>query len=509
MGRVDPFFGYSLLVRVIVYGATPAFLIWQWLRLRRALHVFQLEGYKRARFLAWCAARGGTALFLRARPMKKLLVMTGRARRIITVAWILSATTVIGPAAGIHVTLGAPWDLLTWVAATLATFAGAPLLLVGADLLLEPIQRTINARYIKAARAKLARLAPTVVGVTGSFGKTSTKTAIAAAGGAPGLVLATPESFNTTLGICRTINERLDEAHRLFVVEMGAYARGDIRELCDLVRPQIGVLTSIGPAHLERFGTLDAIRATKYELIESLPPGGAAVMNTDDPEVRALADETRHVRVVRYGGDPEGRPDVTARSVTFTPTGMTVEVIAPGEAPAAVHLKLLGRHALGHVLASVAVAGALGRTLDEMKEGLEALEPVQHRLQLIEGAGGVTVIDDAYNSNPEGAAAALEVLRDLPGRRKVVVSPGMVELGPLQPDANERFGAQAAQFADVVIFVGETNRDALLRGANRAGSNARVATARDLDEATELLKEVLGPGDVVLFENDLPDQYDQ
>jgi UDP-N-acetylmuramoyl-tripeptide--D-alanyl-D-alanine ligase len=161
------------------------------------------------------------------------------------------------------------------------------------------------------------------------------------------------------------------------------------------------------------------------------------------------------------------------------------------------------------VLAGVAVALASGRSLDELKGAIETMEPVEHRLQIIPGAGGVTVIDDAYNSNPSGAAAALDVLDKMPGRNKVVVTPGMVELGELQISANQEFGRQAAEVADTLIVVAPLNRKAIVAGAESAGSDVNVIVVDSLDAATEQLKGLLAAGDVVLFENDLPDQYEE
>jgi UDP-N-acetylmuramoyl-tripeptide--D-alanyl-D-alanine ligase len=289
----------------------------------------------------------------------------------------------------------------------------------------------------------------------------------------------------------------------------GAYGEGEIAELCRFVRHKIGVLTAIGPAHLERFGSLDAIRRAKYEIVTSLPPDGIAVMNVDDPDVRALADNTGRVRVVRYGLDASARPDVTAREVRTTAAGTAFTITAKSEAdPLEVETRLLGRHAVGHVLAGVAVALCAGRKLSELAGAIESLAPIEHRLQLIAGAEGVKVIDDAYNSNPDGAAAALEVLDAMPGRKKVVVTPGIVELGPLQQEANRTFGRQAAGVADVLIVVASLNREAIASGAGDAPDGCEVIVVESLAEATERLRGLLKPGDVVLFENDLPDQYE-
>ncbi len=505
MRRPDPFPLYSWLLRVIIYVIVPAFGVLQFFRLRRALHVFQLEGYKRKRFLEWCRANPERRLFLSSTPQKKPLVMTGRAWRLLITATLLSVVGVLVPSGVVHVTFGTPWDLLTCGLMIALLFFGLPRLLVAADVLLTPVQGAINGTYLRKARAKLKEVSPRVIGVTGSFGKTSTKFAIQALIGPTEEVLATPGSFNTPLGVCRTINEQLQPEHRFFVVEMGAYGVGEIAELCRFVEPTIGVLTAIGPAHLERFGSMDAIRRGKYEIVESLGRDGTAVMNVDDLEVRTLADTTTDVRLVRYGLDAAGRPDVTARDVETTSSGTSFTLVT-GSDQVKVSTRLLGRHALGHILAAVAVATTCGRSLRDLTGRIAALEPVEHRLQVIKGAGGVTVIDDAYNSNPDGAAAALEVLAAMPARRRVVVTPGIVELGPLQAEENARFARHAASVADTVIFVARLNREALVAGAD--GGRAEVIAVDSLEQATKQLQGLLQPGDVVLFENDLPDQYE-
>ena len=198
---------------------------------------------------------------------------------------------------------------------------------------------------------------------------------------------------------------------------------------------------------------------------------------------------------------------MTATDVDVVSSGTSFTIRA-GSASRRVRTRLLGRHAVGHVLAGVAVASSLGRSLDHIAAGVESLEPVEHRLQLIQGRGGVTVIDDAYNSNPDGAAVALEVLRSMPGNKKVVVTPGMIELGPLGPEENERLGERAAAVADVLIAVAKTNRESILAGAGRAATGCEVIAVDSLAEAQEKLAARLQPGAVVLFENDLPDHYE-
>ncbi|MDQ3952066.1 MAG: UDP-N-acetylmuramoyl-tripeptide--D-alanyl-D-alanine ligase [Actinomycetota bacterium] len=504
----DPFTGYSFLLRTIVYVVVPAFTAFQFVRLRRALHVFQLEAYKRRNYRRWLAANGDKSWFLRPGTAKKPLVMTGRAWRIVVAATLLSLLGVLLPSAAAHLFLGgAPADLIAWALATVAAFVWAPLFVPAADWLLAPVQDAVNARYLRLAKRKLAEVHPTVVGITGSYGKTSTKFAVGRLLGPESEVLVTPGSFNTTMGVVRAINEGLEPRHRFFVVEMGARQRGDVAEIGRLVGHDVAVLTAIGTAHLASFGSRDAIREGKLEIVRTLRPGGVAVVNSDDSTIRGLGSELAGVDVIRYGLDAAGEPDVTATGVETTRSGTALTIVdRRSGASVRATTRLLGRHSIGHVLAGVAVALHAGRDLDSLRDPIAALTPVEHRLQLIDAPGGVTVIDDAFNSNPDGAAAAFEVLGSMPARQRIVVTPGIVELGELQRSANEGLGRAAAGVADVLIVVARLNREAILTGA--ASGRARVVTVGSLDEATKELATIVASGDVVLFENDLPDQYE-
>ena len=509
LGLPDPFYGYSILLNIIIYVLLPLFGVLQFVRLRRALHVFQLEGYRRRNFLSWTRAHRDRSQWMRTTPVKKPLAMTGRAWRILALAVILSILAVFGSWVVAHLLLGGwPLDVIAYLLAAGLVFYFSSEVLTLSDRALGPVQSTINSRYLRAARARLDAWKPLVIGVTGSYGKTSTKFFIERLVAPDGEALATPGSYNTTMGVVRTINENLHEEHRYLIVEMGAKQRGDIAELADFTRPRVAVLTAIGPAHLESFGSLDNVRKAKYEIVEGLRTDGVAVMNTDDPEVRALADETKRVKVIRYGLDPQGAPHVSAHGIETTSEGTSFRVVdtRSGEDVGAT-TTLLGRHSIGNVLGAVAVALETGRPLAELVDPIRRLSAVEHRLQIIKGAGGVTVIDDAFNSNPEGAAAALDVVDAMPGGHKIVVTPGMVELGELQAEANERFGEHAGRVADTLVVVTRVNRDALVTGAERSG-RARVVVVDTLAQAQEELKSMLRLGDVVLFENDLPDQYE-
>ncbi|MCS6801488.1 MAG: UDP-N-acetylmuramoyl-tripeptide--D-alanyl-D-alanine ligase [Chloroflexota bacterium] len=528
--------------------AVPAWALFWVARAVRNLHIFQLEEYQSRRFLRWWRAEAarsigaptwlgmlallalaalpafglpelfgifagvgwavlfGVRFFRRSRvPAKKPLVWTARAKRLFG----LTAVVVAGVAAAGLTASAAPLRAAVALGAMgLLTVLDGPVLAL-ANLLAQPVEAAVRRFYLWQARRKLRAVGPYVIGVTGSYGKTSTKEIIAALLSAKAETLKPPGSYNTLMGLCLTINRWLAPHHRFFVAEMGAYGRGDIKALCDLVAPSAGVLTAIGPEHLERFGTIEAIEQTKYELIEALPPDGIAFFNVDDERVRRLADATRHVRVVRYGLQPEGRPDVTAAQIQTSPRGIEIEVVR-GDERFHVRCGLLGRHNALNLLAGIAVARELGVAPEAIVRAAAGITAPEHRLQLIPTPGGPTIIDDAYNANPVGVRAALEVLAEMPGGKKILVTPGMVELGPVEEEENRRFGEAAAAVCDLVILVGPRRTAPIQAGLRAAGfPEERLFVVRSLAEATDLLRLRAAPADIVLFCNDLPDQYNE
>lgn len=466
----------------------------------------------------WCIAGAALLIYRLAtsKEAKKPLVYTGRAVRILAVALLLSLILIL---AGTWFSLsgfpGSPslphrhdaaWTLL------LTSFVGvqlAPLAVMLANLLLAPVQNTINRTYLRRAEERLGRVRPRVIGITGSYGKTSTKYLLERLLADQYKVLKTPLSYNTLMGVCRVVNEALEADHQIFVVEMGAYRRGDIRELCEFVHPSIGILTAIGPQHLERFKTIENVQATKYELIQALPALGIAIFNNDDPRCRALANRTTRVKVLRYGLDTAGQSlDVWAENVAMGPGGLSFTMHAKGTTSVEVQTALLGRHNALNILGASCAAMALGVGLPDLAKAIRELPPVPHRLQLIRGEGGVTVIDDSYNSNPVGAMEALTVLGSFSTGQRILVTPGMVELGTLQAELNAQLGARAAEVCDYVVLVGLERSKPLLAGLQGKGfAPERISVVADLPAATEVLKGLVHAGDTVLFENDLPDLY--
>jgi UDP-N-acetylmuramoyl-tripeptide--D-alanyl-D-alanine ligase len=366
-----------------------------------------------------------------------------------------------------------------------------------AAAVLGPLERRLVTPYVSAARDRLAQVAPTVVAITGSFGKTSTKQHVAHLLAGSCTVVASPASFNNRAGLARAVNEQLLPGTEVFVAEMGTYGRGEIAELCRWCPPSIAVITAIGPVHLERFKTEEAIVAAKSEITVA---AHTVVLNVDDPHLAALADRLAAdgtKSVVRCSAvDPAADVcvEVAEGVVTVHAGGMVVgaDVVLPGSVQPT------------NLACALAVAFALAVPQEVAISRIATLPPVPNRLASGQAPSGVWVIDDTFNSNPRGARVALaELVARGGGGRRVVVTPGMVELGPLQFEANRVFGEEIARGATDLVIVGHTNRRAL-----RAGSSPlRPVYVRTRDEAVSWVRTHLGPGDAVLYENDLPDHY--
>jgi UDP-N-acetylmuramoyl-tripeptide--D-alanyl-D-alanine ligase len=472
------------------------------------------------------------ALRMEAVQAKKPLVYTARAKRLLGAASVLSVLFAVGLAVALWLAFNPPGAFQVaastyfWAAALvlamgfLTTRRMVALLLMLGNVVMFPVEAQVRQYYLRKAKAKLAEIQPRVIGITGSYGKTSTKQILTTILSAKFKTLATPGSFNTPMGVCRVINGDLLPEHEIFVVEMGAYMRGEIAELCRLARPQLGILTAVGPQHLERFGSIENVMLGKNELMQALPDGAPAIYNGDNAYCQRLIKQMGaegRVKVLSYSLD-EANPDarVVATDIQVTRQGLTFTVIARGtdgehgEERALMKSKLLGKHNVSNILAAVTAALECGMTLAEIARAVQQVQPVAHRLQLIQGAGGVTVIDDAYNANPEGVQTALEVLAQFNDGKRVLVTPGMVELGPIEEQENYEMGRRAAASCDVAILVGRRRTQPIARGLREAGfPESQVYIVGSLNEATEKMKTLVAPGAVVLFANDLPDTYNE
>ena len=318
-------------------------------------------------------------------------------------------------------------------------------------------------------------------------------------------VLASPASFNTPMGLSRVINNSLNDKHQVFIAEMGARHVGDIKELVELVHPTYGLLTSVGPQHLETFGNIQNIANTKNELIAGLPENGMAFFADDDAIVRELYDRCKIKKVLT--GMNENGIHLRAENLRVTTNGSKFDLVTMDGQVKACTTRLLGRHNIANIVLAASLAMELGMTLDEIGAGIRKIAPVEHRLQLIKGA--ITVIDDAFNSNPSGAQEALRVLNGFPQNR-IIITPGFVEQGEAEAELNYEFGRQIAGMVDIAILVGKNHAQPIHDGLLAEDFNpSRIFRVPNLDEATVVLRQVGKAGDTVLFENDLPDNYNE
>lgn len=442
---------------------------------------------------------------------KKPLLFTGRAKRLyaMTLAILLADFAIT-----LFIVFSVSKDLIKYFPACAGILSVmyyfSPLYVYLANYLVQPIEKDINDKFYNDAYNKIRGLNKLVtVGITGSYGKTSTKFIASSILKQKYSVLNTPESYNTPMGISKVINNELTDKYEVFIAELGATQIGDIEEVSLLTNPKIGIITSIGPCHLETFKSIENIMRTKYELIERLPSNGIAIFNYDNEYVKKLADKTFKEKIL-YGIDNTKNTHVFATDIKVSSTGCTFTLCIDGLGVEEVSTRLLGRHNILNILAGCAAAKALGLTLEEIKRGIACIEPVKHRLELMDPGTGVIVIDDAFNSNPDGAKAALEVLNDFKDKRKIIVTPGMVELGEIEEAENEKLGENIGVVCDIAILVGTKRTEPILKGLRKHKFNEdNIFTVNSLEEATEVLKSITRVNDVVLFENDLPDTYDE
>jgi UDP-N-acetylmuramoyl-tripeptide--D-alanyl-D-alanine ligase len=284
---------------------------------------------------------------------------------------------------------------------------------------------------------------------------------------------------------------------------------GDIKEICDLVHPRVGIVTSVGNMHLETFKTLQGVGRTKFELLDSLPSDGLGVINMDSEGIASYPDKPTHCRIITSAIKNDD-VDIKAENVSYSRRGVSFDVCIRGKEDYRVETRLLGEGNILNVLVSLAVADHLGVSVKQQKSALASLQPVEHRLS-ISNKGGLTVLDDAYNSNPSGARMALAVLKQIAadaGSKGIVVTPGFVEMGIQQEEANRGLGRDIAKNADKAIIVNRYNRQAIVDGLKEGGFKEEDMYCVDsLDQAVQKLASICSSGDVVLYENDLPDTF--
>ncbi len=378
-----------------------------------------------------------------------------------------------------------------------------------ANIINYPIERMIYHYYKHKAQSKLRSMNHLkIIGITGSYGKTSSKNILSDILNIKYNALPTPRNLNTYNGLIMTVNNDMDKFTDIFIAEMGAYVKGEIKGLCDLVKPKYGILTRIGTAHLESFGSEQNIIDGKFELIESLPKDGFAILNGDD-EKQLHYPLKNPVRTIWIGIDNPD-VDVLAKDIHCSNKGTEFTVVFKGDKKKHhFQTKLLGNHNVYNILAAIACGREFGIEVDDLIQAVKMVRPVEHRLEL-KRLGNFYQIDDAYNSNPVGAENACKVLGMMPGIR-VVVTPGMIELGKKENEYNRTFGTQIAEIADYVVLIGEKKTKPIYQGLIQKGFDKdKIIVFNDVRDAYPFIETLTGKEDVyALFENDLPDTYNE
>lgn len=526
-----------MIVRMIIAAvlAIPAYFY----AMRYNMHMFQLNGYKNDEHPRWLRKNlrqqwlliftgvlGIARLFLPFlaldvfiyltlllvilvyRAMKRLNVKskfnyTPRVKRMIATICLTSLLVLAACVIVAVPVMDASLDFLPGV--FLILIALQLIMNLVANVINHPIEAGVNRHYINDAK-RMLRSVPDlqIIGVTGSYGKTSVKFYLQTLLQGRYNVLVTPESYNTPMGVVKTIRSSLKPTHEIFVCEMGARHVGDIKEVCDIVHPHHGVITSVGPQHLETFLNMENIKNTKFELADVLPEGGMLFLNGDNNYVQEKAVEYKNK--IFYYSEKQGE-GYCAKDVSVSQLGTEFTVVAPDGEEERFQMKLIGAHNVINVVGAIAVANQFGISLKELKIPVRRIQPVAHRMQMREN-GLVTIIDDAYNSNPVGSKAAVETLAMFDGIR-ILITPGMVELGEKEEEYNYKFGTYAADCCDYILLVGRKHVEPIQKGVLSKGFPAEKCLTYDkLEDALAYAYAIKGQGHkYILLENDLPDNY--
>ncbi len=490
------------------------------------IHMFQLNGYHKKAHLKWyCDTLGSSvakltpafiAFVLACIPnekcriasivlsvisaffllpdgnAKKPIVFTARVKRLIfTEIVVFSAFTAV---ACLYTSVG----FLPSLAVIIANF-----IVLVSDIINSPFEKAVKNYFIKDAKKILAsRKNLTVIGITGSYGKTSCKNYLSKLLSPKYNVLITPASYNTPMGVVKTIREHLKNSHEIFICEMGAKNVGDIKELCDIVHPHMGLITSVGPQHLESFKSIDNVIKTKFELYDAISKDSKVYLNYDNEYIKSVNVSDNAVSFGTQNSDAQ----CVAKNITLSAKGTDFDIEYNGRN---VHFstKLLGSHNVQNLAGCIAIALDLGVDENDVVLAVKRLETVQHRLQIIDG-GNITIIDDAFNANPSGTKAALQVLGCFDGL-KIIVTPGMIELGQKQKELNEEFGKNCAEVCDYILLVGSRIADEVYNGVIETDFDKEKLLRFDkVQDAVAYARGIVSDRKkFVLLENDLPDNY--
>ncbi len=491
------------------------------------LYLLQLENYELGRYFVLLFKKG----FWPKGDQRKELVWTLKARLL----FILATLTHLGIfifAVTLTVKGGLSVFSITYYVLSGILFYLYFLLYTVYIILLCPVDWLVKQIIITRARLRIKNKGSriTIIGIAGSYGKTTMKEVLKEVLGVRFQVLATPESVNTPVGIARWVLNKVDSSTEIIIVEMGEHYRGDVEEICGIAKPDIAVVTGINEAHLERMKTLQNITDTVFEVVSKSKAGALVTLNGDDKNVVGHYKEyvwPDH-RVTMFGQNPKSE----IRNPKFNTEKLCWEV--EFEEVGKVDINLLGEYAIGDIDAAIKIAKSLGMSNEDIITSIKNIKPVEHRLQPIQSAGGVLVIDDAYNGNPAGVAEAIKVLSRFENRRKIYITPGLVETGRASKEIHLKIGQELSGVADVVILIKNSVtpfieegilsvpsrvqprepsiRENTNQGIPRSGALSRngkpeIIWFETAQEAHTSLPTILKPNDIILFQNDWGDQY--
>lgn len=386
----------------------------------------------------------------------------------------------------------------------------------------QPIEMNIKSNLVAETKDLLRSNENLItIAITGSYGKTSVKNILKHLLSKKYHVLMTPESYNTTWGIVRTVRESLKATHQVFIAEMGAKEIGDIKEICEIVNPNYSLITSIGPQHLETFKTLENVINTKGELFRYTKSNGTCFVNISDENIRSLERE-KDKNYIEYASNGKNHGKYTYSNIKNTSKGTSftlhINEFSCSDKTVKNSLKksydlktkLLGKHNIDNLLSCISIALELGINPDHLNMLLYDIEPIKHRLSLRESSLGYTIIDDAFNSNPVGSKSALEVLKNMDGGKKIIITPGMIELGDKEEQLNRKLGHYIAEACDYVVLVGKNQTLPIQNGLkDKKYPNNQVYIAKSLHDGFDKINSIITAGDVLLIENDLPDTFNE
>lgn len=434
----------------------------------------------------------------------KKLVYTARIKRLVTTNSVLLAILIILSLLNFSIIFSGIFAIIL-----LLFVHFSELMVLVCNFINKPIENAINNYYINDAKKILAQHKNlTTVGVTGSYGKTSVKFILNRILSERYNTTATPESFNTPMGIVRTVRERMKPQTEIFIAEMGAKNKGDIKELCELCNPSLGIITAVGPQHLETFGSIENVAKTKFELFDNIlkHSNGKIYVNFDSVPAREYVETIPDKsKIISFGTSSNFL--CHAENVYYTTNGTNFDVVYK-DWHFSITSKLLGKHSVTNLLGAIAMALDLGVSEKQIRFAVASLKPTEHRLELKPFLNNSVLIDDAYNSNPEGCLEAVRVLGSFDGMTRILVTPGLVELGDKEYDYNYALGAEATKHCDYIILVGVKRAVPMQDAISKTNfDSSRVLVVESFKEAMGYLRNMANKNTVVLFENDLPDNY--